>query len=69
MFLTKWLFDLELIARIRNKFPNDVASLFYEYPVNEWRDVAGSKLKLKHMLQVPLDLWRIHKKYNKKATE
>lgn len=68
-FLTKWLFDVEIIARIRNKFPKKIETLLYEYPVNEWRDVAGSKLKLKHMLQVPFDLWRIHQKYNKKATE
>lgn len=68
-FLTKWLFDVEILARIRNKFPKEIETLLYEYPVNEWRDVAGSKLKLKHMLQVPYDLWRIHRKYNKKTTK
>lgn len=66
-FLTKWLFDVEIIARIRNKFPKEIETTLYEYPVSEWRDVAGSKLKLKHMLHVPIDLWRIHWKYNKKS--
>lgn len=64
-FITSWLFDVELIARYRNKFGiqgalNDIV----EVPVNAWIEKGGSKLKLKDMIKVPLELWSIRKKYN-----
>jgi dolichyl-phosphate beta-glucosyltransferase len=64
-FLSKWLFDVEIIARIRNKYPNDIEAILHEYPVQKWEDVAGSKIKLTHMLQVPFQLLKIHRTYNK----
>lgn len=63
-FITSWLFDVEVIARIRNRHRETVYNLLYEYPVKQWKDVGGSKLKLKHMVKVPLELYRINKKYN-----
>lgn len=64
-FITRWLFDIEILARFRNKHGleqslNDIV----EVPVNEWIEKKGSKLKLVHMLKVPLELFNIHKKYN-----
>ncbi|MGZ3899931.1 MAG: dolichyl-phosphate beta-glucosyltransferase [Bacteroidia bacterium] len=64
-FITSWLFDVELIARYRNKFGiqgalNDIV----EVPVNAWIEKGGSKLKLKDMIRVPMELFSIHKKYN-----
>ncbi len=64
-FITNWLFDIEIIARLRNKFPDKILDLLIEYPITKWEDVSGSKLKMKHMLKVPLDLLKIYKTYNK----
>ena len=43
-FLSRWAFDVELIGRLRQEGlrPTD----FIEMPVQAWRDVAGSKLKV-----------------------
>jgi len=64
-FITSWLFDIEIIARIRNLYPKEIENVLYEHPVTQWEDVGGSKLKLKHMIKVPVELLKIHKKYNK----
>lgn len=64
-FITKWLFDIELIARFRNKFGVDFSvTNIIEMPVNEWVEKGGSKLKIKHMLLVPFELINIYRKYN-----
>ena len=46
-FHTRWVFDVELIARyIRHVgSPQAAASRIYEYPLEAWEDVGGSKLK------------------------
>lgn len=67
VFLTSWLFDIEILARLRNQYSTTIKDLLYEHPVTKWEDVGGSKLKLKHMLKIPLELYRIHKKYNNNA--
>lgn len=61
-FITSWLFDVELIARLK-KIDPAAAQHIYEYPVSKWHDISGSKIRLKHMLGVPFDLIRIYLKY------
>ena len=63
-FITSWLFDIELIARIRNINQTNIEKLLFEHAVMQWQDVDGSKLKLLHMLMVPFQLFKIHLKYN-----
>lgn len=64
-FITKWLFDIELLARYRNKAGlNNTLNDVVEVPVKAWVEVGGSKLKLSHMLKVPLELMAINRKYN-----
>jgi glycosyltransferase involved in cell wall biosynthesis len=46
-FTTAWLFDVEILARLIAENPGGtdaVADSLYELPLNEWRDVPGSKL-------------------------
>ncbi|NJM15510.1 MAG: hypothetical protein HC896_09200 [Bacteroidales bacterium] len=62
-FVTKWLFDVELLARINKQFPEVFSGKFIEYPLAAWEDVSGSKLKFSYYFKVPIELWRIHKKY------
>lgn len=64
-FVTKWLFDVELLIRCRNEFgTRECSKMITEFPLVEWRDTKGSKLKLKDYLRVPLDLIKIHFHYN-----
>jgi dolichyl-phosphate beta-glucosyltransferase len=65
-FSSQWLFDVEVLARFRNHFGvTRTLSDVMEVPVQIWIEKSGSKLRLSHMLRVPLELWRIHRKYNK----
>jgi len=56
-FVTRWLFDLEVLLRLR-----DAAVL--EYPLREWQDVAGSKMRvLPNVWRTLRDLLRLRAKY------
>lgn len=61
-FLSKWLFDVELLFRLKKHF-NDSASRIIEVPLKKWEDVAGSKISFTYFLKAPLDLLRIYMRY------
>jgi dolichyl-phosphate beta-glucosyltransferase len=65
-FLSRWIFDVELLARLRTSVRTcggAPESAILEYPLSAWRDIAGSKLNSLHMLQALRDLWRIARAY------
>ncbi len=64
-FLSKWLFDIELIARFRNYYglQNTLNSIL-EYPVLNWTEIPGSKIKFSYFFRIPIDLYKIKNKYN-----
>jgi dolichyl-phosphate beta-glucosyltransferase len=65
-FYSRWIFDIELLARFRNKYGRDKAlSEIFEHPVNSWIEKGDSRIKASHILRVPFDLLRIARKYNK----
>jgi len=57
-FLSKWIFDVELLARMQKLLPS-AASAIYELPVNKWIDVEGSKLKAADFFTAIFDLGKI----------
>lgn len=66
-FITRWLFDVEIIARlIRARKgtglppPEDV---IYENPLTDWRDVRGSKIQSRDFLKAIFELFLIRRKY------
>jgi dolichyl-phosphate beta-glucosyltransferase len=65
-FLTRWLFDLEILARLRNEVDADTMAMTVEVPLGQWQEVGGSKLGFGGMLPVPLELLKIRSHYNKK---
>lgn len=66
-FLTRWLFDVEILVRLRNRLGmGAVLDTVVEVPLKTWVDVGGSKLRFKHLLGVPVDLLKIHVHYNGK---
>lgn len=64
-FVTRWLFDLELLARLRNHCGGLPADVAIEVPLGRWEEVGGSKLKVSDMIQVPLELLKIRRTYNR----
>lgn len=57
-FVSRWAFDVELLARIFQAVP-DGADVIHELPLRTWVHVAGSKLRPSGMLQASFDLARI----------
>jgi dolichyl-phosphate beta-glucosyltransferase len=64
-FRSRWVFDVELLARyIRQLGSAEIAAQrIYEYPLNTWEDVAGSKVKPSDFLIAARDLLRIYRRY------
>ena len=63
-FLSRWIFDVELIARYVQAHGRDAAArAIYELPIMEWHDVAGSKVGSVDFVRALRDLWRIHRAY------
>ena len=75
-FLTRWVFDCEMIARFGALASNgellppdgpsgggggpiSLAESIYEFPLEEWVDVAGSKVKKTDILRMAIGLVRI----------
>lgn len=61
-FVSKWIFDAEIISRFVNARGRDAAvPAMYELPLGEWRDVHGSKVRAHDFLRALRDLWKIHR--------
>ena len=66
-FLSSWVFDVELIARLREAYGRsggEWRDVFYELPLRRWVDVKGSKLRLRDFVRVAFDLRRIWKAHH-----
>ncbi len=64
-FLSRWIFDVEIIARFVQRWGRDrVAQALYEYPVTQWHDVKGSKVRSRDFARALRDLWKIFRAYN-----
>jgi dolichyl-phosphate beta-glucosyltransferase len=57
-FASRWIFDVELLCRLRYlcKHGLDACDVFYEVPLDSWKDVRGSKLQLTDMCRAAWDL-------------
>jgi dolichyl-phosphate beta-glucosyltransferase len=64
-FGSRWVFDVEMIARLVQFHPDRslVRSMIYEFPLYEWRDIAGSKVRPKDFVRAVLDVFAIWRKY------
>jgi len=63
-FLTRWLFDLEMLVRLRNATNASAIEVAREVPLARWEEVGGSKLGLADMINVPRELLKIRTHYN-----
>lgn len=65
-FLSRWIFDVEIIARyVRRRGRDEAARRIYELPIRKWQDVKGSKVGSLDFIRALRDLWRIRRAYGK----
>jgi dolichyl-phosphate beta-glucosyltransferase len=66
-FLSRWIFDVELLARLgvrRGRYSaNALLECIYEYPLQQWHDAGDSRLRFEDFPTAALDLWRIRQTY------
>ncbi|HVT30278.1 MAG TPA: glycosyltransferase [Lacipirellulaceae bacterium] len=71
-FLSRWVFDLEILARMLVAARVDghvpASAAIYEYPLETWRDVRGTRLKPIDFLTAGLDLASIYWQQRRHAT-
>jgi glycosyltransferase involved in cell wall biosynthesis len=70
-FSTHWIFDVEIIARLvavrRATDRPRVGEVVYEFPLHEWRDVAGSKVRPSDFVKAFFELAAISWRYGRMA--
>ncbi len=70
-FISRWIFDVELLARYRrlerSKGAAPLEEIVYEYPLESWHDISGSKLRSGDFARAAVDLWGIYWKYCARA--
>jgi glycosyltransferase involved in cell wall biosynthesis len=64
-FDSRWVFDVEMIARFIRLTGSSAAvrAKLYEFPLHEWRDVKGSKVRTKDFLSAVTEIAHIKRKY------
>ena len=63
-FLTKWLFDVEILIRLKQKIGKEqIYSLVIEKPLDNWTEMGNSKITLADSIRIPLDLLKIRSSY------
>ena len=66
-FLTRWIFDVEILARLtvarRGTDRPSLEEAVYEFPLVEWRDVKGSKVRARDFGLALADTLRIYRAY------
>jgi dolichyl-phosphate beta-glucosyltransferase len=64
-FLSRWIFDVEMIARFVRLHPDDgqINELVYEFPLYCWKDIPGSKLRSRDFYRAIGELWTIKRTY------
>ncbi|WP_299713576.1 response regulator [uncultured Tenacibaculum sp.] len=62
-FITRWLFDVEIFLRMKNKYGDVAKELICEQPLRRWIHVDGSKLSMRDSLSIGFQLTRIATHY------
>lgn len=60
-FRSKWIFDVELLARLADAAQADVASRIREVPLENWEERGASRLRLRDFARAPLELLMIRR--------
>jgi glycosyltransferase involved in cell wall biosynthesis len=72
-FLARWIFDVEILARMvleaHSTSQGFVKPMIYEYPLEQWHDVHGSRLKLLDFVIAGIDLAAIYWRYRRRSAQ
>ncbi len=65
-FLARWIFDVELLARLSALCPESepFADCVYEFPLEQWHEIPGSKVRPRDFLTAIAELARISWRYS-----
>ncbi len=67
-FTVNWVFDVEIFFRLLQIYPREkFAEYATEFPLKEWRDVEGSKVKFSHSINILKDFLALRRKYGNRA--
>lgn len=67
-FVSRWLFDVELIARTICVLGRDkAAAALLEVPLDRWTEVGESRVKPSHFLKAPMELLKIRRDFKNAA--
>ncbi|MBG44198.1 MAG: glycosyl transferase family 2 [Aequorivita sp.] len=62
-FVSRWLFDIELISRMQVLYPTShLNKIIYEQPLNTWKEMGDSKIRIKDLIEMPYQLYQIYNK-------
>ncbi|MEW4564231.1 glycosyltransferase [Bremerella sp. JC770] len=65
-FRSRWIFDVELLGRyLANSYQLDARKAIYEFPLDQWREIEGSKLKSTDFLRAIYELGNIAWDYHR----
>jgi dolichyl-phosphate beta-glucosyltransferase len=63
-FISRWLFDVELIGRLQNKYnKEELGTMIYEVPLTSWEEKGNTKIRFVDIFMIPIELIKIYKKY------
>ncbi len=65
-FISRWIFDVELIGRIASHAGSDAATRIREVPLEIWREKGSSRLGPGAFLRAPLELLRIRRENSRR---
>jgi dolichyl-phosphate beta-glucosyltransferase len=60
-FRSKWIFDVELLARLADAAGDDITARIREVPLEHWQARGASRLRLRDFLVAPFELARIRR--------
>ena len=64
-FQSKWIFDVEMLARLAQQTSGDVGQRIHEVPLERWEEHGASRLRATDFLKAPLELLRIRRVYHR----
>jgi hypothetical protein len=72
-FRSRWVFDVEILARIvaasQSSGSSPASELIYEYPLERWQDVRGTRLQPFDFLVAAIDLAGIYWRFRRSGAK